>query len=210
MRNIFLLVIIVCCVSCGNDPIPKPKAFLRLEYPAHQYMPIESGLPFVFEKNMFAKDISNIKASRDQKSYSLDISYPSLKGTIYITYKESLDISYPSLKGTIYITYKEIINNNLEPYLLDAQNITQKHSQRADEIIEQPFLDPINKVYGMFYEVGGNAASQSQFYLTDSVNHFVTGSLYFFAKPNYDSILPAASYLKKDIQHIMETIRWKE
>jgi len=191
MRNIFLLVIIVCCVSCGNDPIPKPKAFLRLEYPAHQYMPIESGLPFVFEKNMFAKDISNIKASRDQKSYSLDI-------------------SYPSLKGTIYITYKEIINNNLEPYLLDAQNITQKHSQRADEIIEQPFLDPINKVYGMFYEVGGNAASQSQFYLTDSVNHFVTGSLYFFAKPNYDSILPAASYLKKDIQHIMETIRWKE
>jgi len=191
MRNIFLLVIIVCCVSCGNDPIPKPKAFLRLEYPAHQYMTIESGLPFVFEKNMFAKDISNIKVSRDQKSYSLDI-------------------SYPSLKGTIYITYKEIINNNLEPYLLDAQNITQKHSQRADEIIEQPFLDPINKVYGMFYEVGGNAASQSQFYLTDSVNHFVTGSLYFFAKPNYDSILPAASYLKKDIQHIMETIRWKE
>ena len=61
----------------------------------------------------------------------------------------------------------------------------------------------------MFYEVGGNAASQSQFYVTDSVNHFVTGSLYFYAKPNYDSILPAAHYLKKDIQHIMETIKWE-
>ncbi|WP_347923694.1 gliding motility lipoprotein GldD [Pontimicrobium sp. SW4] len=191
MRNIFLLVLTVCCISCGNDPIPKPKAFLRLEYPAHQYIPIESELPFAFEKNMFARDISNIKVSPDEKSYSLDI-------------------SYPSLKGTIYITYKEIINKNLEPYLIDAQNITQKHSQRADEIIEQPFLDPMNKVYGMFYEVGGNAASQSQFYVTDSINHFVTGSLYFYAKPNYDSILPAADYLKKDIQHIMETIRWKE
>ncbi len=191
MRNIFLLLIIVCCFSCGDDPLPKPKAFLRLEYPAHKYVQTQSDLPFSFEKNMFAKDISNIKISNDQKSYSLDI-------------------TYPSLKGTVYITYKEIINNNLELYLLDAQNITQKHSQKADEIIEQPYIDTNNKVYGMFYEVGGNAASQSQFYVTDSVKHFVTGSLYFYAKPNYDSILPAADYLKKDIQHIMETIRWKQ
>ena len=61
----------------------------------------------------------------------------------------------------------------------------------------------------MFYEVGGNAASQSQFYLTDSTEHFLTGSLYFYAKPNYDSILPAAKYLEKDIRHIMETVKWK-
>jgi len=191
MRNILLLLIIICCVSCEKDPIPKPKAFLRLEYPKQQYIQIRNELPFTFEKNMFATDISNIKVSSDKKSYGLDI-------------------TYPSLKGTIYISYKEILNNNLEPYLLDAQSITQKHSQRADEIIEQPFLDPVNKVFGMFYEVGGNAASQSQFYLTDSVTHFITGSLYFYAKPNYDSILPAADYLKKDIQRIMETIRWKE
>lgn len=191
MRTFFLLVLITCCISCGNDPIPKPKAFLRLEYPVQQYVQIKSELPFTFEKNKFAKDISNIKVSADQKTYGFEI-------------------RYPSLKGTIYMTYKEVINNNLEPYLIDAQNITQKHSQRADEIIEQPFLDPINKVYGMFYEIGGNAASQSQFYVTDSITHFITGSLYFYAKPNYDSILPAANYLKKDIQHIMETVRWKE
>lgn len=191
MRNILILLIITCCVSCVNDPIPKPKAFLRLEYPKQQYIQTKTELPFTFEKNMFATDISNIKVSKDKKAYGLDI-------------------TYPSLKGTIYISYKEIVNNNLEPYLLDAQSITQKHSQRADEIIEQPFLDPENKVFGMFYEVGGNAASQSQFYVTDSVKHFITGALYFYAKPNYDSILPAADYLKKDIQRIMESIRWKE
>ena len=61
----------------------------------------------------------------------------------------------------------------------------------------------------MFYEVGGNAASQSQFYVTDSINHFLTGSLYFYAKPNYDSIYPAAEYLKKDIRQLMETINGK-
>lgn len=191
MRIIVLLVISVCVFSCGNDPIPKPKAFLRLDYPSHQYVQVQPNLPFTFEKNMFATDISNVKVSKDTKTYGIDI-------------------TYPSLKGTIYITYKEVLNNNLTPYLIDAQNITQKHSQKADEIIEQPYIDNTNKVYGMFYEVGGNAASQSQFYVTDSVNHFITGSLYFYAKPNYDSILPAAHYLKKDIQHIMETIRWKK
>ncbi|PAM93548.1 gliding motility lipoprotein GldD, partial [Flavobacterium sp. IR1] len=64
--------------------------------------------------------------------------------------------------------------------------------------------------YGMFYEVSGDAASQAQFYLTDSVSHFMTGSVYFRAQPNYDSILPAATYLKNDMRHLMETVNWKK
>ncbi|NOY47913.1 MAG: gliding motility lipoprotein GldD [Chlorobi bacterium] len=191
MRTIISFLIIALFVSCGKDPVPKPKAFLRLEYPKAVYKEVNPQLPFTFEKNNLAKSIDSIKVSRDKKTLGIDI-------------------TYPALKGTIYITYKKIQNNNLEPYLLDAQNITQKHAQKADEIVEQPYINLKHKVFGMLYEVGGNAASQSQFYVTDSINHFVTGSLYFFAKPNYDSILPAANYLKKDIQHIMETIKWKE
>lgn len=191
MKQFVILFIITLYFSCGNDPVPKPKAFLRLEYPKQDYIPIQSGLPFTFEKNIFATDVSDLTVSRDKKSIGVNI-------------------TYPALKGTIYLTYKEVINNNIEPYLIDAQNITQKHSQKADEITEQPYMNEEHRVFGMFYEVGGNAASQSQFYVTDSIKHFVTGSLYFYAKPNYDSILPAAHYLKKDIQHIMETIRWKE
>lgn len=191
MKTIISLLIIIFFISCGNDPIPKPKAFLRLEYPKANYAKVTTELPFTFEKNNLANNVTEIKISRDKKTLGIDL-------------------VYPTLKGTIYITYKKIENNNLDPYLLDAQNITQKHTQKADEIIEQPFIDVKNRVFGMLYEVGGNAASQSQFYVTDSINHFVTGSLYFYAKPNYDSILPAANYLKKDIQHIMETIKWKE
>lgn len=190
MRAIICLVLVIVCMSCGSDPIPKPKAYLRLDYPKPEYVITETILPFTFEKNMLATDISEIKISRDGNTHGIDLEYPSIKGTVYLTYK----------------AVKEDIN----VYLLDAQNITQKHTQRADEIVEQPFADASNKVYGMFYEVGGNAASQSQFYVTDSINHFVTGSLYFYAKPNYDSILPAAEYLKNDIRRIMETIRWKE
>ena len=188
----YISIFLVCLLlSCGNDPIPKPKAFLRLEYPKPEYTLVETKLPFTFEKNILATDVSKIKTTVNGKS-------------------QAIDLEYSKLKGTIFLTYKNIAKDNLKLYLLDAQNITQKHTQKADEIVEQPYVNSQNKAYGMYYEVGGNAASQSQFYLTDSINHFVTGSLYFYAKPNYDSILPASEYLKNDIRHIMETLKWKE
>ena len=191
MKKLLFFIPIMLCLSCGSEPTPKPRAFLRLDFPQPKYVEVDNSMPFSFEKNELANDIKDIKIARDNKSIGITVNYPALKGTIYLTYKEVTEI-------------------NLEPFLLDAQNITQKHTQKADAITEQPYIDKINKVYGMFYEVGGNAASQSQFYVTDSIKHFVTGSLYFYAKPNYDSILPAANYLKRDIQQIMETIKWKK
>ena len=190
MKYLAVVLIILCCLSCGEDPVPKPKAFLRLDYPKPEYKIVSPNLPFTFERNILADSIGELKVARDGKSIGLDL-------------------VYPSLKGTVYLTYKEITDNNLELYLVDAQNITQTHTRKADEIVEQPYIDETNRVFGMFYEVGGNAASQSQFYVTDSTSHFITGSLYFYAKPNYDSILPAAYYLRNDIKRIMETIRWK-
>lgn len=194
MRKIYYLIsIVIFCVACNDDVIPKPKGYLRLEYPKAKYLntTIES-IPFSFEANELGKKVTSKKLISSTESYGVNI-------------------EYPMLKGTIYLTYKSIENNpdNLINFLRDAQNFTQKHTSKADEIKEKEFLSPLNKVYGMFYEVGGNAASQSQFYVTDSTAHFLTGSLYFYAKPNYDSILPAAKYLEKDIKHIMETIRWK-
>ena len=62
----------------------------------------------------------------------------------------------------------------------------------------------------MFYQVRGNAATNAQFYATDSTKHFVTGSVYFYAKPNFDSIMPAADYIKNDMQRLMETIQWTQ
>ena len=175
-------------LGCGDDPLPKPKGYLRLEYPDATYKKATLPLPFSFEKNELSEPISSINNSASSKG---------------------IDIKYPSLKGTIYLTYKKVENDNLDNLLRDAQNLTQKHTIKADEIASDLFENTDAKVYGMLYQIGGNAASQSQFYVTDSINHFVSGSLYFYAKPNYDSIYPASEYLKKDIQRIMETIRWK-
>ena len=181
----------VMVLACGNDPIPKPKAYLSLEYPEAKYIETEVGLPFTFNKNELAEKVLIKRFNEANKAVGINLEYPTLKGTIYITYKEVVD------------------ENSLRDYLRDAQNFTQEHTKKADEIVEQPFLDANRNVFGMFYEVGGNAASQSQFYITDSTKHFLIGSLYFYAKPNFDSILPAAHYLKQDIKQIMESVKWK-
>ena len=112
------------------------------------------------------------------------------------------------MKATIYLTYQPV-RENIEALLKDAQKLTYDHTAKANEIFEQPRVDSIHKVYGMYYMINGDAATQSQFYVTDSTKHFLSGSLYFYAKPNYDSIYPASEYLKKDIKRLMESIRWR-
>jgi len=178
----FILLLGVSFFSCKEDVLPKPKGMLRLEYSKIKTELLNSDCNFQFEYNK--------------------------KANIKINNNCAVNIEYPAMKGSVFITYKPI-KDNLESFLIDAQKLSYEHAVKADNILEQPFSNTKDKVYGMFYEVKGDAASQAQFYVTDSINHFVTGSLYFSVKPNYDSILPAAVYLQKDIRNIMETFRWK-
>lgn len=181
--NIVLGVLsLVLFLSCKDEVLPKPSGYLRLDYPVAEYAHFENQCPFAFEMN--SKAI--IKGEKDC----------------------GFTITYPKMKATIYLTYKPV-NNNINKLLRDAQKLTFEHVIKADDILEQPYLNEQTKVYGMFYQVNGNAATNSQFYVTDSTKHFLTGSVYFYAKPNYDSIMPAASYIKNDMQRLMETLEWK-
>lgn len=175
--------IVVSVLGCKDEAIPKPAGQLSLEYPIAKYVNFENNCPFTFEMN--------------------DDAIITDKGNCNFT------ISYPRMKATIYLTYKPVVND-IEAHLRDAQTLTYKHTIKADDITELPFLNEKDKVYGMFYKVGGNAATNALFYATDSTRHFVTGSVYFYAKPNFDSIMPASSYVKNDMQVLMETLRWKK
>lgn len=182
MKRISLLLFILLFISCGEETLPKPKGQLRLEYPEAIYEKLHDSCDYAFKIN------NEIKV-KSKKPCSFELHYPKMKATVYLNYK--------------------IVDNNIDKLLRDAQKLTYDHVIKADEISEQPFINKDKKVYGMFYEVGGNAATNVQFYVTDSTKNFVVGSLYFYAKPNYDSILPAAHYIKNDIREIMETIEWK-
>lgn len=180
--SILIGIGLLAVVGCKDDVLPKPSGYLRLDYPEAQYVDFKNDCPFTFESNNAA-----IVAGKSDCSYT---------------------ITYPKMKATIYLTYKPVANN-IKELLRDAQKLTFEHVIKADDIIEQPYLNPDKKVFGMFYQVDGNAATNSQFYATDSTRHFITGSVYFYAKPNFDSIMPAASYIKNDMQHLLETLKWK-
>ena len=110
--------------------------------------------------------------------------------------------------ATLYLNYNSI-NENLDSLLNDAYKLPYKHISKAESIPEKLFINEEKKVFGTLFSVVGNAASQYQFFLTDSSNHFLVGSLYFYARPNYDSIFPAVHYLQKDIIRLMESLTWK-
>ena len=112
------------------------------------------------------------------------------------------------MKATLYLTYNSV-KKNLDSLLNDAYKLPYKHISKAQSIPEKIFINKEKQVYGTLFSIVGNAASQHQFFLTDSLNHFLVGSLYFFARPNYDSIYPAVKYLEKDIIHLIETLDWQ-
>ncbi len=120
-----------------------------------------------------------------------------------------MNIEYPNLNATINLTYRPI-ENNLNELFIESEKLTFNHAIKADGISSVPYDNAIKNVYGSIYEVTGNAASPIQFHVTDSTKNFITGAVYFNVQPNYDSILPAISYLQNDIKHLMETIEWKK
>ncbi len=79
---------------------------------------------------------------------------------------------------------------------------------KAEQIIPKDFINEEKRVFGSIFEITGNAASHIQFHVTDSTSNFIKGSLYFYAKPNYDSVLPAIDYIKEDILYLIETLEW--
>lgn len=119
----------------------------------------------------------------------------------------SFRLYYPLMKATIYLNYRKI-EDNLDSLLYDAYLVPYRHVNKAEEIPEKTFVNHSQKVYGQLFTIIGNAASQQQFYLTDSIHHFVLGSLYFYARPNYDSIYPAVKYIERDIMRMMESFQW--
>tara|TARA_R110002096_G_scaffold82778_2_gene192447 strand:+ start:56 stop:637 length:582 start_codon:yes stop_codon:yes gene_type:complete len=178
----FLLTFLLLFISCDEPVLPKPKAYLSLEYPKKEYKKLEVLRP-----------------------YSFDV----LKSTTIIDEKNNwLKITYPNLKASIDITYRPVENNLIE-LLTEAEKLVFKHAVKAEQIVPKDFINPKKRVFGSIYEITGNAASHLQFHVTDSTNNFIKGSLYFYVKPNYDSILPAVEYIKKDVLKLVETLEWK-
>jgi len=180
---LFLILFSMSVSSCNEDVLPKPKAQLRLEYKEPIYISIANNCNYQFE-------ISSEANAKTNENCWININYPKLNATINLTYRP--------------------IEANLNELFIEAEKLTFNHAIKADGISSVPYINNSKKIYGAIFEVSGNAASPIQFHVTDSVDNFITGAVYFNVQPNYDSIKPAINYIHKDIIHLIETLEWKK
>ncbi len=193
-----LFISVIACLlltSCRESYTPKRSAYFRIEFPKERtYTSYDNAVcPFTFEYPVYGniqKDSSN-KEEVAQHPCWFNIVFPEYKGKIYL--------SYTAIDAT----------NTLDKLIRDSYKLTFKHTVKADYIDETPVRGKYPHVSGILYDVGGNAASGVQFYITDSSRHFLRGSLYFYAAPNADSLAPAVAYFRKDVEHIVESLQWK-
>ncbi|NPA43605.1 MAG: gliding motility lipoprotein GldD [Chlorobi bacterium] len=182
MKWRYLIWLVFALGACRREEsVPKPEAYLRLEYPPHAYESARLPFPFTFDKSVHARP--------------------------EITSDSTFNLYYPLMKARLHFTYSPV-RGNLTRLLTDAEKLTYKHAVKADEFIYEDYANPRDSVFARIHYVTGNAASPLQIQITDSTRHFVTASLYFRAVPNYDSIRPPLEYLKKDVKRLVESWKW--
>ena len=91
----------------------------------------------------------------------------------------------------------------------DAFTLTNKNNVVSNSINDSLVHTP-NGVSGVFFKVGGNAATSKQFFLSDTARNFIRGALYFDVTPNADSLKPVQDFLQADMDHMINTFKWRD
>ena len=192
MKNnvIILSLMVLFFYACSSEPnyefYPKPLSGQKIVFPKREYKHYHP-------------------ANYRDCNYSFDIPYYSAMDTSKGNC--NADLVLPPFNATLFLTYINI-DTNLMYNIEYSRKLAYDHSIKADAIEEAVVKIPENKVYGMQYKIVGNAASQYQFYVTDSVDNFLRGALYFNVKPNYDSLKPSLDYIMTDFEHLIQSIKW--
>jgi len=183
-----ILLLFILLAACQETYTPKPRGYFRIDLPEKEYVPFDTTYPYSFEYPSYAIIVPD--QDPGSEPYWMNIRFPGFNGTLHISYKT--------------------INGNLAEYLDDSRTFVLKHIPKADAISDSLVLRPEAMVYGLIYDIEGNAAaSPCQFYVTDSTMHFLRGALYFDFQPNNDSLAPVIEFVRKDIEHLISTLSWK-
>lgn len=185
------LVLFAVLLSCNSPYTLKPKGYFRIDFPERAYRQFaQPGFPYTFEYPVYAEVVQ-------------DSAYFEDNDTPYW-----INIDFPRFNGRIYISYKQVGPHNFEKLVNDAFAMTYKHTTKATEIRDSLIKTP-NGLTGVWFDVGGNAATARQFFVTDSTRHFLRGALYFDATPNADSLGIVNDFLQVDMLHLINTLQWK-
>jgi gliding motility-associated lipoprotein GldD len=194
IKILTISVLLFSSCGCTEVYVPKPRGHFRIDLPARQYV--------LFNEQ--TDKHTNLPLSFEYPAYG----HLSFQGEHGMN-PGWFNIEFPAYKAKIYLTYKNV-NNDLDS-LLDQSYVlnVKNHVSKADAIKEQIYSNDENKVYGILYDLKGNTASAVEFYVTDSLSHYLRGSLYFSSEPNADSLAPVIDFFREDIMHLIETLKWK-
>lgn len=192
LKTSFILFSVILAACGGSEAyVPKPRAFPRLDLPEIGYKNFDSsGIPYAFEIPVYSameKDTLNV----------------------YTRQPNWFNLNFKPFNATLHITYYRFQNwHEFDSLIEDTRKLVNKHIQRAEDIIEEPFSSSKN-VKGMLFDIEGNTATNLNFYVTDSAKHFLRGALYFNRQAAADSTAPVFERMRMDVGHLIKTFRWK-
>jgi len=192
MQKLIGMGLMVLLAACNSNFVVKDRGYFNVPLPEHKYQLFnEPGYPYSFEYPIYAKVVKDTTFFEDKAENPWWI-----------------NIDFPQFNGRIYVSYKDLRQNDLGKMVNDAYKMTYKHTSKATSINDSNMATP-NGIHGVYFTVGGNAATGKQFYLSDSVRHFLRGALYFDTTPNEDSLAPVSNFIQKDLQHLINSFQWK-
>ena len=187
-KIVIIIFVTALFTGCKESYSPKPRGYFRIDLPEKSYQKLDTTLPYTFEYPTYATITHDPYAPQE---------------------KNWINVNFPSFKAVLHISY-EPVHNNLDKFLNDAHTLVSKHIPKADAIYDSLIYHPEKRIYGLAFKIEGlGTASAYQFYVTDSVKNYLRGALYFNLKPNNDSLAPVIDFLEKDIDHMVNTMKWK-
>ena len=197
--------------GCNSTYTSKKKGYYKIDFPERKYVSFEKeGFPYSFEYPVYAQVIRDTTFfdSNPENPYWINVDFPQFGGRIFLSYKiiggkavykvKQADGHYKDSTG-IY-SFDKMVD--------DAFKLTNKNESIASSI-KDSLMHTQNNISGVFFRVGGNAATARQFFLSDTTKNFFRGALYFDVTPNADSLRPVLDFLQTDIEHLITTFKWR-
>jgi gliding motility-associated lipoprotein GldD len=187
LKFLFFCSFVFILLSCSSDYLPKPKGYNRITLPKSEYQTLADSFPYSFDYSKHARI---------------------LRDSSWLAERYWINIYYPMMDASIQITYKPVTDSIIREYLSDSYKLTSQHNVKA-YAIDESIIELPSGMYASFTELQGEVPTQAQFHVSDSVDHFLRGVLYFKTATKNDSLAPVIDYLKKDIIQMLMTLEWK-
>ena len=188
--HLIYALLMFALIGCQSPPIPRQKGYFKITLPHLDFMMDTSSCGSSFERPVYSH-LETVKSHKSGEACWFNLRFSDFNARLHCT---------------------EIpVNNNLEALMIDAQELVFSHEIKASGISRIRVEGVVNNVKhttGVLYHLEGPVATPIQFFVTDSTDHFLRGSLYFDCVINTDSTAPVTDRLLRDVEQLMSTISW--